>query len=786
MGFHRLTVPTYFGGLPGSYDYINNAVAGTPAPADGAKGVGVNAGTYFIAFGEDATSSNSNRANAALAENCDIVDDTLRGSQVVMRYADVVLGAPANNIALTGDIYVGGASESPAVVNDQETRNRLVCLVDDSGNDVVVSGVKVVPSLIDDGSFTNQVGVPADGFYTNPTVRLNQTISAGTYRIYYLVRRHLTDIVASKPGEYFGEQIRTAGEGASLYSILRTTDLYLHGVDDLYRRASAYDATPPTTWPGLVPTADTAGNGAWFVKDSWPFLGYVTASGASAAGTLHEQDYHFGATYASEINANFTFSLDTHRSSAGSGFVALGRKRTALNDPVQGDPGLFGFFHGTRRDIGDSVNTNDATVLEAGDVFTLSGDQLTLGGGWFYKNLGGADRSAFVKFFDIIVMEEVATGDIYYVTVSAFTSATVATIRYLDGSEPNLTGSFNFVDWISPLMLSAEDAGAWHFENIGGSDPPHFLNGFVYAVPPKVRYTDSRMTFSGWARIFAPTTGREYAMSWGGYDDLLPASSGATFAEKGYLCGDGGATFGGAILADAPGSSSAANDTVAVLETTVAPVLYKLLWERATATVNKKARFYTGDDGSSYFTVNARFGGSTSFYRDVAGTASIVTVNASGAIFRQTAPSDVAGSAITWGATQNVTKYTLEDISLTSSTPAWSNATTTPTVVTGLSKSVSLLTGDIVKVKAELVVEKTGTTDGAQIYLAQGGTVIADSVRWLDTEGQTHVLSISTQFEATADGSLTFAAYGSLLGGSSDNMLTLGIASLQVEVLRPG
>lgn len=789
MGFHRLTVPTYYGGLPGSYDYINNAISGTPAPADVAKSSGVNLGTYFIAFGEDATSSNSNRANAALAENCDIIDDTLRGSQVVMRYVEGTVVSPTNAVALTGDVYVGGSAETPAVVNNQETRNRLVRIVDASGNDLVLAGAKVAPQLIDDGSLNNQVGVPADGFFTAPTVRLSVGMPAGTsYRLYYLTRRHLTDIVANKPAEFFAEQIRTAGEGASVYSILRTTDLYLHGMDDLYRRASAYDATPPPEWPGDVPTADTAGNGAWFVKNSWPLTGYMTASGSSFTGSLNEQDYHLGATFAAELDASFVFSLDTHRSSAGSGFVALGRKRSFLNDPCKGDPGLFGFFHGTRRDSGDSSNTDDATVLEVGDTFSLSGDQLTLGSGWFYKNLGGSDRSAFVRFFDIIVMEEVATGDIYYVTVSAFTSATVATIRYLDGSQPNLTGDFNFVDWIAPMMLSSEDAGAWHHKNIAGGVPPIWLNGFVCAVPPKVRYTDTNMTYSGYVRFFGATdTDSDYALSWGGYSDLLPTAGGATFRENGFLFGDGSASFGGTVVLGAPlYTSSVSGDLVPLMKTDLVPVAYKALLERPTSTSGEKSRIFMDASGGTYFTINAYFDG-TDWRRDVTGDAGRVVLNNLGQIIRNYASSGTAGTVIDWTEkTQFVTAYTLQDISITSATPAWSNATTTPTVITGLSKTVNLVTDDIVKVRVEVVVEKTGTTNGAQVYIAQGGTVIANSVRWLDTPGQTHVLSISTQFTATASGSHTFAAYGSLLVGSVDSMSTINVASIQVEVLRPG
>jgi len=65
--FHRLTVPSYFGGLPSDYDYINNATSGTPAPANGVIPTGLNAGSYFTAFQEPAASANVNRGNLALA-----------------------------------------------------------------------------------------------------------------------------------------------------------------------------------------------------------------------------------------------------------------------------------------------------------------------------------------------------------------------------------------------------------------------------------------------------------------------------------------------------------------------------------------------------------------------------------------------------------------------------------------------------------------------------------------------------------------------------------------------
>src|SRR5262245_10462430 len=110
MGFHRQTTPTYFGALPVGYDYINNLLSGTPAFAHGAKVGGPNAGTYFVAFGEDATSSDFNRPHKALAENCDILDDYAhRDLAVPVKTSDVVAGGGGvSSIVLTGPgIFIG-------------------------------------------------------------------------------------------------------------------------------------------------------------------------------------------------------------------------------------------------------------------------------------------------------------------------------------------------------------------------------------------------------------------------------------------------------------------------------------------------------------------------------------------------------------------------------------------------------------------------------------------------------------------------------------------------------
>lgn len=191
MPLHRLTVPTYSGGLPGTHDYINNPSAngdpGAPAPADNKKSSGVNQGTYFVSFGESATSSDANRGMKALAQNTDFLDDVIHKdlAQPVVS-ASATPGSPLASFVITGVVYVG----QPGVTNDQRTRSGMVALLDGNGQPLsVLSGgvyVAVKASLIHDGASNNVLG---NNFYTNPTVNLSPSIPTGqTYRYVYYAR----------------------------------------------------------------------------------------------------------------------------------------------------------------------------------------------------------------------------------------------------------------------------------------------------------------------------------------------------------------------------------------------------------------------------------------------------------------------------------------------------------------------------------------------------------------------------------------------------------------------
>ena len=182
--FHRLTVPTYFGGLPAGFDYINNAISGTPANADGQKSAGPNVGTYFIAFGEDATSSDANRPNVALATNTDYLDNLLHQDIAInTRTGDTTPGSPVASITITGpNIFLG-------VLTD--TLQDVFHITDTNDEDIEVSGTQVLVASITGGTL-------GGGFSTgNVTLTLNISIPTGqAYRVWYGTRSNLATLPA--------------------------------------------------------------------------------------------------------------------------------------------------------------------------------------------------------------------------------------------------------------------------------------------------------------------------------------------------------------------------------------------------------------------------------------------------------------------------------------------------------------------------------------------------------------------------------------------------------------
>ena len=203
MPLHRLSTPSYVGGLPTTHDYINDPSsnsppgAGSAANADGMKSGGPNDGTYYVAFGEDATSSDANRPHEALAENTDFLDDVVSGSIAFPDNVDGTAVGAVASLVITGDVFVGESGTS----NNQDERDRLIKVLNTTTNNELItsSGATVKASLIHDGGSTNVVGQEASGFYTDPTVNFSPSIPDGSsYRIVYGIRGTLVDAISTK------------------------------------------------------------------------------------------------------------------------------------------------------------------------------------------------------------------------------------------------------------------------------------------------------------------------------------------------------------------------------------------------------------------------------------------------------------------------------------------------------------------------------------------------------------------------------------------------------------
>ncbi len=189
MGFHRLTVPSYFGGLPGGVDYLNNAVVGTPAVADGPRAQGANAGTYLVGHAEDATSRSVNRGLRALGENTDILDNVVRRDvaepQVTVDAA--VVGVPLASIVVTGPIFVGLAGTT----NNVAGIATFLTLVDSEDNEIYDAGNPCQITAI--------AGATPGGEWSagNVTLTISPAIPVGVvYRVYYNTRANYTTLPA--------------------------------------------------------------------------------------------------------------------------------------------------------------------------------------------------------------------------------------------------------------------------------------------------------------------------------------------------------------------------------------------------------------------------------------------------------------------------------------------------------------------------------------------------------------------------------------------------------------
>lgn len=261
MPFHRLAVPSYFGGLPGGFDYINNALTGTPAFADGVKSGGPNAGTYFVGFGEDATSSDANRPALALAQNTDFLDNLLRRDIAVPVRSNNATGAPTASVTLTGPgLFMGLVG---AQIKD------LFRVTDSNDEDIDVAGAKVtVNTAVDSG------GVLVGGGFSLGDVTLTFNISIPAAQVYHLYYAQRTNFATFPADGLTTISVRSTAQVdfkvEELFRLLHGNgenwndpwdstvwDLTARGMNETYRRSTT----------GLTGAFNTPGSGGTIIRD---------------------------------------------------------------------------------------------------------------------------------------------------------------------------------------------------------------------------------------------------------------------------------------------------------------------------------------------------------------------------------------------------------------------------------------------------------------------------------------------------------------------------------------
>jgi hypothetical protein len=263
MPFIRFNDPLYNlqgGAYPGSigtqsYARANVTNGGTgggdgSANADSAKVGGPNAGTYFVAFGEDATSTFTNRGLRALTQNTDAIDNILRGSLPRVERDTIVVGTATANISLGGDVFVGPSG----TLNTQDAINRLVYLENSDGSVLWVSGQIPLCSLIHNGAGVNVLGTAADGFYTNPTLCFPVLIPPGTYTLFVGRRTSYANLLEARAGDWVAEHLLGRAYDSNLWKH------FSHGLNEKYRKSTARTG-------GGAEDNDTPGSGSTIYRD---------------------------------------------------------------------------------------------------------------------------------------------------------------------------------------------------------------------------------------------------------------------------------------------------------------------------------------------------------------------------------------------------------------------------------------------------------------------------------------------------------------------------------------
>lgn len=506
--FHRFVDPSYanapvlgvgpattaFDGI--LYNRFNVTSGGTggggSAFMDANKGAGPNVGTYAVAFGEDASSSNANRGLRALAENTDYLDDLFhRDIALPITTSTTVSGVGGDtSIVLPAETFVGDTLTYPLEM--------LFAVVDDLDREIMNAGTgtKVTVSTIAGATI-------GDGFAAGAvTLNFSTAVPEGiTYKVHYTTRSNLATLPADALSFV---RIRPAEE------------------DNWFRFSEE-------------------GHGKTVVEEN---------DNISVTGWIGEGEDLLGGAWSTFLKSDFNYVSTASRLAFHSGSVFIGLRQTLTTDQSPGTPGLYSSFHGARTVM--TVNQPTArTQLLIGDVVTLNAGSITLPGtSWFYNGGNGA----FALGQDILRVE--IAGKIHNLLVIATGSATTGTVVYPDGAVPTFAPgtAATIVDWIR--TTSYETDGSQEYRRITSGAGTIYQNGFFFAsLPPNdnVAVPVTAPADRSYAKFFSrTTTSTDRALVWGGYNKTTLSyeekgwltGDGSLYCSQ-TLYADNGITLGG-------------------------------------------------------------------------------------------------------------------------------------------------------------------------------------------------------------------------------------------------
>lgn len=600
MAFHRFVDPSYFlgvgGSFPGtvfgqSYDRANvvsgGVGSGGSAYADDAKVGGPNAGTYWHAFGEDATSNFFNRGLKALSENTDYLDDLMhRDVAVPTRTADVA-SSGQTSVVLPVGTWVGDDPSTP--IQD------LFAIVDEYGMHIALTttGAYVTPASI--------VGATiGDGFSTSSiTLNFSMAITAlmsANWHVVYGTRSNMAVIPAGAlvwpaikaSEELHGEaqnvikRIKFRLNSASTWWNGPTKTIYdiaYSGLDDLYRLRTTVTFGTPSWYPKAA-ALNTAAAGGWFAKDSFGMAGRAASSGYAVPNTVGEMDYAIGAVWHA-VNQDFhTVSTAYDRTGVSSGFIRYGRSYRSVQEAGDDFPGMFGFGNFVIRSSTTTGNPNKRTHLIEGSTFHIASATMTApANNWFYLMESG---TAIQLGLDILVFKS-GSSYINFVVTEVVNETTIL-VRCADGSLANIPDAdLELVHWLSPTFISSDSSGKFRTEydstpdvlinnsNVMGNLPLNYQGATAFDLPALVLLTSANSAALAWFD-FQENTG--------------------SYSPVGTLNADGGANFSGVVYSNnqldvSPGSW--ASQSMIVGE-----------WSNTSADFWRVFSFQTTYTGSSY------------------------------------------------------------------------------------------------------------------------------------------------------------------------------------------